>query len=257
MAGESDRAEDEGQGPRDRDRDEGEGLADRRALGPPPRPSSRYSVIVGLIFLAIVLVAFLDSISGEDAGTLGLDQEEADLPLPEFAVPVAVSDLSGDANVAQDDCSSAEIPCPAGDERTPACRVEGPDVIRVCDFFDKPLVISFWFTKGGECETQQDIVSVVSEEFRDRVEFLSLNIRDDRETVRDLVEEREWQMPVGYDHDGAVASLYRVGGCPTFAFAYPGGILHEAHIGELDKEGLTSEIEGLLAATARKARADD
>jgi hypothetical protein len=130
-------------------------------------------------------------------------------------------------------------------------------VIRVCDFFDKPFVISFWFTKGGECETQQDIVSVVSEEFRDRVEFLSLNIRDDREGVRDLVEEREWQMPVGYDHDGAVASLYRVGGCPTFAFAYPGGILHEAHIGELDQDGLTSEVEDLLAATARKARADD
>src|SRR5688500_660639 len=111
------------------DRDEGEGLADRRALGPPPRPSSRYSVIVGLIFLAIVLVAFFNSLSTEDPTTLGLDREEADLPLPEFAVPVAVSDLSGDANVAQDDCGSAEIPCPEGDERTPACRVAGPDVI--------------------------------------------------------------------------------------------------------------------------------
>ena len=30
-------------------------------------------------------------------------------------------------------------------------------------------------------------------------------------------------MPVGYDRDGAVASLYRVGGCPTFAYVYPGG----------------------------------
>ena len=31
---------------------------------------------------------------------------------------------------------------------------------------------------------------------------------------------------VAYDRDGAVASLYRVGGCPTFAYAYPGGVLH-------------------------------
>ena len=253
MAGEGDPRE----GPFGKDRDEGEGLADRRALGPPPRPSSRYSVIVGLIFLAIVLVAFVDSIRTEDSGTLGLDREEADLPLPEFAVPVAVSDLPGDANVAQDDCSSAEIPCPEGDERTPACRVEGPDVIRVCDYFDKPFVISFWFTKGGDCETQQDIVSAVAEEYRGRVEFLSLNIRDDRDQVRDLVAERDWQMPVGYDHDGAVASLYRVGGCPTFAFAYPGGILHEAHIGELSADELTAEIENLLATSERKARADD
>ena len=239
------------------ERDEGEGLADRRALGPPPRPASRYSVIVGLLFLAIVLVAFFDSISTEDPRTLGLDREEADLPLPEFAVPVAVSALGGDANVAQDDCSSAEIPCPEGDERTPACHVEGPDVIRVCDYFDRPFVLSFWFTKGGECEAQQDVVSAVAGEYSGEVNFLSLNIRDDREAVRELVEERGWEMPVGYDHDGAVASLYNVGGCPTFAFVYPGGILHRAHIGELDADGLSSEIDNLLAATRRKASADD
>ena len=42
-------------------------------------------------------------------------------------------------------------------------------------------------------------------------------------------------MPVGYDRDGAVAGLYRVGGCPTFAYAYPGGTLQSASIGELDR----------------------
>lgn len=242
-------------GRRGEEEEEGAELADRRALGPPPRPASRYSVIVGLLFLAIVLVAFIDSVSSEDSGTLGLDQEEAFLPLPEFAVPVAASDLDGDANVSQDDCSSAEIPCPEGDERTPACRVDLADVIRVCDYFDRPLVLSFWFTRGGECEAQQDVVDLLARRYRGRVNFLSLNIRDDRAKVRELIEERGWEMPVGYDRDGAVASLYRVGGCPTFAFAYPGGILHGAHIGELDTAGLAAEVDELLAATRRKARA--
>ena len=40
-------------------------------------------------------------------------------------------------------------------------------------------------------------------------------------------------MPVGYDRDGAVASLYQVGGCPTFAYVYPGGTLQSASIGDL------------------------
>ncbi len=53
--------------------------------------------------------------------------------------------------------------------------------------------------------------------------FLSLDIRDDRETVRELIRGSGWKMPVGYDRDGAVASLYRVGGCPTFAYVYPVG----------------------------------
>jgi len=55
-------------------------------------------------------------------------------------------------------------------------------------------------------------------------------------------------MPVGYDRDGAVASLYRVGGCPTFAFAYPGGTLQGSSI-ELTEAQLEARIEGLLRAT--------
>jgi len=57
-------------------------------------------------------------------------------------------------------------------------------------------------------------------------------------------------MPVGYDRDGAVAGLYRVGGCPTFAYAFPGGTLESASIGRLDEEGLAARVERLLRATA-------
>jgi len=60
-------------------------------------------------------------------------------------------------------------------------------------------------------------------------------------------------VPVGYDRDGAVASLYRVGGCPTFAFAYPGGTLESASIGDLDESGLSDRVERLLRATRTAA----
>ena len=36
------------------------------------------------------------------------------MPLAQFAVPNARTGASGDANIAQDDCDSARIPCPAG-----------------------------------------------------------------------------------------------------------------------------------------------
>jgi hypothetical protein len=233
------------------------GVAGRRTLGPPPRPGSRYSYVVGLLFLALIVVAFFGSVADEDAGTLGLDEETADLPLPEFAVPLATGPLSGDANVAQDDCETGELPCPPGEVRTPACEVREPGAIRVCDFFDRPFVISFWFTRGGECEAQQDVVSAVAGRYRGRVGFLSMNVRDDRDTVRELVAERGWRMPVGHDADGAVAALYRVGGCPTFVFAYPGGLLEHATVGELGEEELIAEVEKLLAATRAKASARD
>jgi hypothetical protein len=209
----------------------------------------RYSILVGVFFAAIVAIALIEGVPGGDEGTLGLDQQPPRWPLPEFAVPDAAGELEGDANVAQDDCSAAALPCPSGSRREPACRVRTPGAIRVCDLFDRPAVISFWFSRGGDCVAQQDVVSAVSRRYRGRVGFLALDIRDDRETVRELIRRRGWAMPVGYDRDGAVAGLYRVGGCPTFAYVYPGGTLESASIGELDERELSERVERLLQAT--------
>jgi hypothetical protein len=208
----------------------------------------RYTIMVGLIFLAVVVAAAINSV-GHDEHTLGLEDQPPRWPLPEFAVPAAAGRLEGDANVAQDDCDSSALPCPPEARRAPACELRAPGAIRVCDLFDRPAVISFWFSKGGDCVDQQDVVSRVYERYRGRVSFLSLDVRDDRDAVRELIRGHHWRMPVGYDRDGAVAALYRVGGCPTFAYVYPGGILQSAGIGNLDARGLSARIERLLSAT--------
>jgi hypothetical protein len=212
----------------------------------------RYSIAVGVIFVAIVAVALIHGVPG-GGETLGLDEQEAHWPLPEFAVPDAAGRLEGDANVAQDDCAVGELPCPADARRTPACRIETPGAIRVCDLFDRPLVISFWFSKGGDCVEQQDVVSRVFSRYGGRVHFLSLDVRDDRDTVRELIRQRGWRMPVGYDRDGAVAGVYHVGGCPTFAYVYPGGTLESASIGELSAAQLGERVDALLEASRRAA----
>lgn len=215
----------------------------------------RYSVVVGLIFLAIVVVAVIGTVGGGGGeGTLGLDRQQPRWPLPEFAVPAAAGKLEGDANVSQDDCESAAVPCPEDARRSPACRIDTPGAIRVCDLFDLPLVISFWFTKGGNCTNQQDIVDTVYRRYRGRVNFLSLDVHDDRDAVRDLVRRHGWRLPVGYDRDGAVASLYKVGGCPTFAYVYPGGTLESAGIGDLSAAALSGRVERLLDATRAAER---
>jgi hypothetical protein len=210
----------------------------------------RYSILVGLLFLAVIVVATVNTIDGGGGGeTLGLDRLPERWPLPEFAVPAGAAKLEGDANVAQDDCETSAIPCPQDSQRMPACRVDLPEAIRVCDLFDQPLVISFWFG-DEECIEQQDLVERVFRRYRERVGFLSLDIRDDRDTLRELIRERGWTMPVGYDRDGAVAGLYGVGGCPTFAYVYPGGTLQDASIGKLTAAQLSDRVDRLLAATA-------
>jgi thiol-disulfide isomerase/thioredoxin len=212
----------------------------------------RYSLLVGLFFLILVVIATLSTLnSGGGEGTLGLDRQPLHWPLPEFAVPDAAGGLEGDANVAQDDCEAAAVPCPGDARREPACRITTAGAIRICDLFDRPLVISFWFTKSGDCADQQDAVEAVYQRYRGRVNFLSLDVRDSRDTVGDLIRQHGWTLPVGYDRDGAVASLYQVGGCPTFAYVYPGGTLASASIGDLTVAQLSGRVRDLIAATEK------
>jgi thiol-disulfide isomerase/thioredoxin len=216
-----------------------------------PRRTTIYSLIVGIAFLALIAVAAVNLISTKNKGVLGASGE-GDLPLAQFAVPDARSGAGGDANIAQDDCDAARIPCPSDNTRTPACKVDVPGAIRVCDFFDKPLVLSFWFTRGGDCETQEDVFERAYRRYSPEVNFLAIDVRDSESEVRKLIAERGWTHPIGLDSDGALSNLYRVGGCPTFVYAYPGGILQHTSIGRLDDQRFSQNVDQLIAATKQR-----
>jgi thiol-disulfide isomerase/thioredoxin len=204
-----------------------------------------------MVFIALIAVAGVNLISTKNKGVLGA-REEGDLPLAQFAVPDARTVASGDANIAQDDCDAARIPCPSGNRRTPACQVEVSGAIRVCDLFGKPLVLSFWFTRGGDCENQEDVFERAYRRYSPKVNFLAVDVRDSDSEVRKLIAERHWTHPIGLDRDGALSNLYRVGGCPTFVYAYPGGILQATSIGQLDDQRFFSKVDTLIAASKQR-----
>lgn len=217
-----------------------------------PKRTTVYSLIVGMAFIALIAVAGINTISTKNKGVLGASNE-GDMPLSQFAVPNARAGTSGDANIAQDDCDAARIPCPESNRRTPACKVDVAGALRVCDFFDKPLVLSFWFTRGGDCENQEDVFEAAYRRYSPRVNFLAVDVRDSDSEVRKLIAERDWTHPVGLDRDGALSNLYRVGGCPTFVYAYPGGIFEATSIGHLDDQQFFAKIDALIAASKERA----
>ncbi len=227
---------------------------------PAKAPGRRYPALVGLAFLVLVVIATVNTIRTQSGGLLGISSGDRGMPLPEFAVPNVrrPGQLGMDANIAQDDCSTSQNPCPEGATRPPACEIGVRGAIRVCDLFDRPLVLSFWFTKGvptPDCLPTQDALNRVAGRYRGRVNFLSIDVRDDPSTVRDIVADRGWRIPVGYDRDGAVSDLYRVGGCPTLAFAYPGGILAFARAGadNLSEGEISGDVGRLLRQTRARA----
>ena len=217
-----------------------------------PRRTTVYSLIVGMAFIALIAVAGINTISTKNKGVLGASNE-GDMPLAQFAVPNARTGASGDANIAQDDCDSARIPCPSANRRTPACQVDVPGALRVCDFFGRPLVLSFWFTRGGDCENQEDVFERAYRRYKDQVNFLAVDVRDSTSEVQQLIRDHHWSHAVGLDRDGALSNLYRVGGCPTFVYAYPGGIFQATSIGRLDDQQFFAKVDTLIAASKRRA----
>lgn len=186
-----------------------------------------YGALVGLVFALIIAVAVFSLLTSRESGTVGIGDVGIGEKVAPFAVPIATSDLEGDANIDPDE----------------ACDLPGDDVLRICDYFDRPTVVSFWFTTGASaCIEQQDVFETVAERFGDRVGMVSINVRDDRERVRELIDERGWKVTVGHDTDGAVSNIYRVGGCPTFLFIAPGGVLESAEIGRTTVEELSAQV---------------
>jgi hypothetical protein len=226
---------------------------ERPSRSPGFTPGGRYSLFVGLAFVGLIIVAAINAARTGEGTILGTEEVRGE-PLPEFAVPDIRGSLDGDANVAQDDCESSENPCPEEDRRTPACEIDPEGAIRICDLFDRPLVISFWFTRGAECLPSQDSFDAVARRYRGRVNFLSLDIRDDRDEVEGIVEDHGWSVPVGWDRDGAVSNIMRIGVCPTVAFAYPGGILESAEIGEdaFSEDALSERVDRLVAQSRKR-----
>jgi thiol-disulfide isomerase/thioredoxin len=217
-----------------------------------PRRATVYSLIVGMAFIALIAVAGINTISTKNKGVLGATSE-GDMPLAQFAVPNARTGAGGDANIAQDDCDAARIPCPSGNRRTPACRVDVAGALRVCDFFNRPLVLSFWFTRGGDCENQEDVFEDAYRKYKGEVNFLAVDVRDDTSEVQKLIQEHHWTHPVGLDRDGALSNLYRVGGCPTLVYAYPGGVFQATSIGRLDDRQFFTKVDDLIAASKQRA----
>lgn len=222
------------------------------------RVASRYSIWVGIAFAVLIGIATVNTLRSSEGGLLGADEADAGEPLPEFAVPELMQGPDNDANIFQDDCETSTNPCPSDEQRTPACEVELPRVINICDLLDRPLVLSFWFSTPAECPPTQDAIDAAADRYRGRVNFVSIAVRGDRDELRQIVEDRGWSIPVGWDRDGAVSNLYRVGVCPTVAFVLPGGVLHEARIGSdaLEGDRLDATIDRLLADARRRARED-
>ena len=211
---------------------------------PPQRPpevqrtGNQYAWVVGIVlFMGIAVLLFTTALPNTGAGLKG--PEKGDV-VPDFAAPEATGDKEGDANVCQ---KASQCNDQAGN--VPACKIVSEGIFNVCEARRKPLILTFVFDKGADCNPQVDRVQRMKDEFPD-VNFAVVYFSDeDREEIAKIVRRRKWTMPVAHTPDGAVVNLYGVGGCPTTVFARAGGRVMESKLGPISEDGLRARARRL------------
>jgi AhpC/TSA family len=206
-----------------------------------PGPPARRPAVTWMAGVAVVLgLAYvtLNTVRTEAPGSRGV---KAGSRLPPFAAPLALSGLTGDANLATGPGAG-----PQGER--PACSVRGPDVLNSCQLAERgPVVLAFVAVRSDACKRQIDALERMRPRYPD-VSVAAVAIRGDRDELRAVIRRRGWKLPIAHDADGAVANAYAVAICPTVTFAHRGGRVQGTTVSLLEGAPLRERIERIRTA---------
>jgi hypothetical protein len=191
----------------------------------------RPGALIGVLVFAVMVYIVLNTLRTEGPGSRGVD---AGSELPPFAAPLALSDLNGDANVSGK-----------------ACSVRGAKILNVCQLAERgPVVLAFFAEPSERCDDEIDALDRLRPDFPG-VQFAAVAIRGDRGNLQDRIRARGWQLPVGWDRDGAVANAYAVAVCPAITLARRGGTVVRTLLGSQTEQQLQSAIRDLTTSSRR------
>jgi len=209
-------------------------------------PRSRFAWVVG--FVAVVVVAAL-SIHGARPDAPDARGLKAGVRLPPFAVPLATSDIV---------CDDADDPCDANVASAtgqgeagnrPACAVRGPTILNVCQINERgPLVLGLIASRAASCTSVFDRLATIARG-RPGLQVAAIVIGGSLSDAREVIRERGWRHPVGWDRDGALAALYGVAACPYFTVARADGRVQGTLTGPFSSEELGRLADAAIAAS--------
>jgi hypothetical protein len=201
----------------------------------PPR-YGRYAVLLALVILTLITV---NTIVTKPNGATGIEPGQA---LPPFAVPLASSPLSGDADI-------ATRPNQGGAGRVPACSLHAAQILNVCQLYERGPLVLVLFVDAGSCPAILDDMQALAPSFPG-VQFAAVAIKSARSALRTLVRSRHLTLPIGVDRDGVLVALYKDASCPQVTFAYPGGVVQSrALLSRPSYTALRARVSELAAAS--------
>ncbi|MGB9184929.1 MAG: redoxin domain-containing protein, partial [Solirubrobacteraceae bacterium] len=200
---------------------------------PPAIDTRRYRWMIGIFGLAIVIAVSIYQFAQNGVATTGVPPGQR---LHLFAAPLANTNLVGDANL-NPPCTQAR---------------HDPRALNLCLILRRrALVLAFFVIGSTDCENQVNALQQLSSRFpADRVQFAAVAVNASRLEVAALIRSHRWTIPVAYDRDGSIGSLYAVAICPMVELARRGGVVRDRLIGDRwqTSEALAPRVQALLGS---------
>lgn len=152
--------------------------------------------------------------------------------LPLLALVLVVVGCTG--NDAGTDAELAELP-----------DIDGPGIRAVLADLDRPAVVNVWASWCLPCRSEAPLFAAAHEAYSDRVEFIGIDVEDDRASASEFIDEFGLEFDHYFDaHRGVPAELGGFG-TPITYFVDAEGEIIETHSGIIDEQTLALMLDEL------------
>jgi thiol-disulfide isomerase/thioredoxin len=110
-----------------------------------------------------------------------------------------------------------------------------------------PVLVNIWGSWCGPCEDEAPHLAAAHAEYGNRVQFLGVDILDEREAARRFMHEYGWTYPSVYDLPGAIRDGLGLLGQPVTLFYDASGELVATWTGALTPDVLIENLELISA----------
>lgn len=112
------------------------------------------------------------------------------------------------------------------------------------DYRGKIVMLNFWATWCKFCVTEMPDMNILQEENDDLV-ILAVNVKEEKDKVKDYIEGGGYDFEVVLDYEGKVAQTYLISAYPTSYFIDKEGILLGGVPGMLELPQMEQLLEGI------------